>query len=84
MSKPFAIIVHFDGHDTPAVVTGKMGAMVGRGRPWYAVGQHFGMGLHEDQHVGAPEFDDTFSVTWEECEATDEHRAIARNVGERL
>lgn len=86
MNTPCAVTVHFDGHDSPAIITGRPYKSSNR-RPqsaWYCVGQHFGMFVHEDQHVGAPEFDPTFSVTWEECEATDEHRRIATNVGERL
>lgn len=78
MRTPIAITVHFDGHDSPGVITGK------QGKAWYVVGHHFGMTVNEDQHVGAPEFDPEFSVTWEECETTDEHRRIATNVGERL
>lgn len=79
MNTPTAITVHWRGAEpTPAIITGKAG------KDWYCVGKHFGTYLREDQHIGAPEFDPTFSVTWEECEATDEHRTIATNVGERL
>jgi len=78
MNTPTAITVHFDGDSSPAVITGRVS------RGWYVVGHHFGMVMHEDQHIGAPEFDPSFKVTWEETDATDEHRRIATNVGERL
>lgn len=87
MITPCAITMHFPDHSVPAVITGKVGRTPGNRnmpRDWYVVGHHFGMYVREDQHIGAPEFDPTFSVTWEECEATDEHRTIATNVGERL
>jgi hypothetical protein len=55
------VTIHYAEHSTEATVT-KMRRVT---PTWYAVGEHFGMQLHEDQRLDSPDFDPESPIKWE-------------------